>query len=318
MRIFGIKAAMAVATFAVMAPAIAAAAPPDVWGSAVYLTSRNCNGIASGADCLGAANPNIHIVQDQFDGGAGVASHAAMAVTTGGLDRASVTWGALDLPVIKASVTTGADNRNNTNSYGYQSFVYTGAAATPFALTSTLDFTSSAAPVMAGLAQTDPPLEVGGEGYAFVRFGLMDPGVVTGLVTAQDIFNYGFGADCGSAGVLGVAQYRYATAGGGAGGGSLTLDTACGGGALTLTPGEEFLVFLLEQTPANRGGFVDASHTLRLALADSLTDEQQATIRAGLVSARDSVPEPQAWALLILGFAGVGASLRRRRAVLAA
>ena len=222
----------------------------------------------------------------------------------------------------------GLDNRNNTDSYGYgygygygyQSFVYTGPDSL-FALTATLDFTSSASPVAASMPQGNEIPEIAGEGSVFVRIGLMDTSAVAGLVSAMDILNYGFTSGCGTAGIYCVASYDFATAAGGAGGGSLTLDRGCDGAAFTLTSGTEFVVFIFEQTPTNRGGFVDASHTLRLGLADSLTADQQATLIGGLVSAQSAAPEPATWALTILGFGGVGAvlrSARRKRAAIAA
>ena len=107
----------------------------------------------------------------------------------------------------------GLDNRNNTNSYGYQSFVYTGPDSL-FALTATLDFTSSASPVAASIPQGN---EIAGEGSVFVRIGLMDTSAVAGLVSAMDILNYGFTSGCGTAGIYGVASYDFATAAGGAG-----------------------------------------------------------------------------------------------------
>ena len=284
------------------------------------VTSRDCHGIPGAQDCLGDTNPNIRIVQQGIDGGRGLAAHQSLAPVNGGFAEAAVTYGDLDLPVIRAQAIAGLDNRNNTNSYGYQSFVFTGPDSL-FALTATLDFTSSASPVAASIPQGNEIPEIAGEGSAFVRIGLMDTSAVAGLVSAMDILNYGFTSGCGTAGIYGVASYDFATAAGGAGGGSLTLDRGCDGAAFTLTSGTEFVVFIFEQTPTNRGGFVDASHTLRLGLADSLTADQQATLIGGLVSARSAAPEPASWALTILGFGGVGAvlrSARRKRAAVVA
>lgn len=304
--------------FGGVASSVSATVPPDVWGSAVFLTSRNCNGVAAADNCLGATNPNPRIVQSVRDGGAGVGASAALSPTAGGFEKASVTYGDLDLPVIKAYAQAGVDNRNNTNSIGYQSFVYTGAAATAFALTATLDFTSSGAPVAAAIPQGGSVPEIAGEGYVFVSVGLLDPASVVGLVTATDIINFGFGSQCGDAGVIGRAQFRFASAAAGAGGGMLTLSTGCDGNPIMLTPGQQVLAFLLQQTPTNRGGFVDATHTLTLGLGDTLTAEQKNVLVASLISARSAVPEPASWAMLISGFGLAGMALRRRRTLVAA
>ena len=56
-------------------------------------------------------------------------------------------------------------------------------------------------------------------------------------------------------------------------------------------------------------------HTLDLFYADRHT--VQAVLRFDVMGAdlRDSVPEPATWAMMILGFGGVGAMMRRRRPV---
>ncbi len=299
------------------ASAVSATAPPDIFGAAVYLTSRNCNGVAAGDNCLGATNPNIRIVQSVRDGGAGVGASTSLSPTAGGYEKSTVSYGALDLPVIRAYAQAGADNRNNTNSYGYQSFVYTGAAATAFALTATLDFTSSGAPVAAATPMDVAAPEVAGEGFTYVSIGLLDPSAVTGLVTATDIINFGFSNACGDPGVIGRVDFRFASPAAGAGGGMLTLSTGCDGNPIMLTPGQEILAFLLQQTPTNRGGFVDATHTLTLGLGNDLSAAQKTALLDGLISARSAVPEPASWAMLITGFALAGTAMRRRRAVAA-
>ncbi len=143
---------------------------------------------------------------------------------------------------------------------------------------------------------------------------IWDPSVLAGLTTAGDIFNNAFLADCSTAGVLAVGQMSGPLSGGPAG---ISVTTsACGGGPLTLTTGEEVLAVAGLQLPVNRGGFADASHTYITTLGSDLSADDKAILVAGLHSGESllAVPEPTAWALMITGFFGLGSLLRRRRA----
>ena len=313
----GLLGAVAIAATAGLLPGVAtaASAAPAVWGTGVFLTSRNCNGVAAAVDCLGPANPNIRIRESIYGGGASTAANVSLAPVTGGSSRSRVTFGALDLPVIKAGAFAGADNRNNSNSVGYQQFTYTGAAGTPFGLTASFDYTSSGAPSLAGLGADDRAPEIGGEGSGFLRIGLIDPSAVTGLVTAQDVFNFGFGGACGDPGVFGFAGMRLFSSAAGLSSGSLTLATGCDGNPLFLTPGQSFVVSMLLQTPSNRGGYFDATHTVRLGLDPTLSDAVKQALANSLNSA---IPEPASWAMMVAGFGLAGAVMRRRRVLAAA
>ena len=302
------------------ATAALAQAAPASWGSAAFLTARNCNGLAGNVDCLGAANPDIRIKQSLYDGGAGVSTNATLSPPAGGLAVSNITYGAFDLPIIKAGAWAGADNRVNSNSIGYQSFAYSGPAATPFSLTANFDFTSSgAAQYLAGQAiNPNAPNEFGGEGFGFLRVQIFDSALFPSLTTAQDIFNFGFTSACGDPGVIGEASVSLASLAAGAGSGALTLDRTCGGGALTLAPSSNFVVAMLLQTPTNRSGFFDATHTVTLGLSDTIAPEVRQTLERSLVSALSAVPETSTWTMLIAGFGLIGASLRRKRALAAA
>jgi len=73
------------------------------------------------------------------------------------------------------------------------------------------------------------------------------------------------------------------------------------------------------QLQVNRGGFADSTHTFTTELDPTLSDAARAALTAGLVSGRSilGVPEPETWALMMLGFFGVGGALRRRRGLAA-
>jgi hypothetical protein len=67
----------------------------------------------------------------------------------------------------------------------------------------------------------------------------------------------------------------------------------------------------------NRGGWVDASHTFVMKLDSALPQDVRENLIANLQST-GGVPEPASWAMMILGFFGLGEALRRRRALAAA
>jgi hypothetical protein len=288
----------------------ALAQTPANWGSAAFLTRRSCNGLAPSVNCLGRFNPNVRITESLYAGGPGVSTNASITPMGGGSAQSSITYGALDMPVIRAGSFSGADNRLNSNSIGYQSFTYTGAAATPFSLTALYDFTSSGASLALN-AQIGN--ELGGEGYGFLRLQVFDAALFPTLLTARDIFDFGFNSQCGDAGVLSAASMSLSTAAAGPGNGSLSMGAACSGGALTLTPGAQFIVAMLLQTPSNRGGFFDATHTVTLGLSQDLPPDVRDSLNQSLVSGLSAaVPEPATWAMMILGFGIIGGALRRR------
>ena len=311
------RVSRAALVFGLCLPGAAQAAAPTVWGTGTYLTSRNCNGVAAGENCLGPTNPNLRIQQGVYDGGASTGTNVALDPATGGHIQSVVTFGALDLPVIKSGAWAGADNRNNSNSVGYQGFTYGGTAGTAFGLSANFDFTSSGSPASVTTSLEEPVPEIAGEGFGYLVLSLLDPSLLTGVVTAQDVFDFGFGRACGEAGVIGSASIRLGTLGAGPGAGSLTLGTDCAGNALYLAPGASFVVSMLLQTPSNRGGFFDATHTVTLGLDPTLSEEVRTSLAATLVSAQSLVPEPGSWAMMIAGFGLVGAMQRRWRSVAA-
>ena len=73
--------------------------------------------------------------------------------------------------------------------------------------------------------------------------------------------------------------------------GDNTLTTTLGAGCgIMLSPGEIFTVATWSQFAANRGGFVDASHTAGLKLSDSLSADQQQNLLSYLVAVSADAP----------------------------
>lgn len=307
-HLFAASAAAAGALALLPAPAQAAAGE---FGSAAFLSRRNCNAATPSSACdTSTRAPEVY-----NPGGAGQVVDISVVPSGGGILKAKVQFGQLDLPVIKAGAWSGADTRVGSTIVTYMHYKYTGASATPYALDGLVDWTTSGAPRAAAG-------EVGsfaGEGSGVALLWMLDAAIVPKFANAGQITSFppivGFG--CGGAGVLGFGQLNMAKATAGYHEGSIALNTACGGGALTLNPGQEFVIMAQFQSIANRGGFLDATNTIRVQLAEDLPEEVKATLREELVSARSLVPEPASWAMMIAGFGLVGAVARRRRAVAA-
>jgi hypothetical protein len=301
----------------------------QTYGSASESTYRDCSGVSATQACdgtgtgqgiratvlsggsLSTANSDLTLSGQTLPAPFGNPGTVTVP-SDGSYARSTVGFtSGLDLPVIHGSTysnPTGQD-RMNINSIGYQSYDYTGPSGVDFSLTGNLSIDNSSTD------GGDGTLPGGAIYTAYVA--IWDPSVLAGLTTAGDIFNSAFLADCSTAGVLAIGEMSGPLSGGPA---SISVTTsACGGGPLLLTTGEEVLAVAGLQLPVNRGGFADASHTYLTTLGSDLSADDKEILVAGLQSGESilGVPEPAAWALMLSGFFGMGSMLRRRRAALA-
>ena len=304
---------------AALAAASPAAATPG-FGSAAENTYRDC-GAAGPSDPCDGQRPGQQIILKPITGGVSSGANTMLSLPDGSYANSSVGFGAFDLPVIHGETFAAGNNRMNVNAFGYQTYTYTGDGTTPFSITGSLHIVdSSTNGVPDGAPDPDFPgqtllggvLPNGAIGLGYV--GIWDSAIVSSFTDAQSIFDNLFLAQCGTAGVLGVGMISQSLPGG-----ETTLSattSACAPGALTLTPGQEVLVVAGLQLPVNRGGFVNALHTFTTELDPTLPPEVRENLREHLISGLDilGVPEPGTWALMLLGFGGAGAALRRRRA----
>jgi hypothetical protein len=240
----------------------------------------------------------------------GVGGTNALFVPGGNQAWSTVTFDPVtDLPIIRAYTSAPGNLRMNINTFAFQSYTYTGPVAASFSITSSLHIVDSSTNP-SGLALPN------GAGYTNY-IAVWDPVILSGLTSAQDLFDALFLAPCGTPGVFGVNQISIAPLTGGSFTSTLTT-TACTPGSLLLAPGQEVLVVAALQLPVNRGGFADATSTFTTRLGDDLSPEAKAQLAANLVSALDqgaivTVPEPATWAMMLGGFGLAGAALRRRR-----
>lgn len=273
-------------------------------GSASLLTARDCTGLGDEDLCaairpayirdyVGDVNRTITLDrQDPFDG--------RFVVRTD--------FDPDGLPIVKGGTWSGSATRINTNTIVYQSFLYSGPTV-PFSLVGDLTFDLSGHD---GLPGPGSESEAAGEGGLFVAMSLMDPSIVEGLASAEDIFNSVFVRPCGQAGVYAFTAYGHDSGAAGPQSFTLRLDRSCNDQRIFLTTGHEFVLGISLQTPSNRGGYSDVTNTLRVQYDPDLPPEVIEILRQSIETAAP-VPEPGALALLGLGLMGAGLARRRTR-----
>ena len=281
------------------------AAVVNAHGVMTLASLRNCGGATDAQECPGGQRLRPFAI----DGGIWKTTAASGYVETRdiaqtgsfGRGEAELNGDGLYLPTLHAVSSSGTDARVNGSALGFTTFTYAGDAPQAFSLKSTLSVDDS-------LASPDNPLLPGG---AFVSFyvGIFDAAEFQAnfLDFGSNSINAGPGYGCGTPGLLGYG-YGEPTAKGGSFEVSITTE-ACEGASLTLTKGQQVVAYTNLSMFTNRGGYLDALHTMRTELDPSLGSDAIANLKQNLVS---GVPEPTSWALMIGGFGFVGAISRRR------
>jgi hypothetical protein len=276
-------------------------------GSAVLVTGRDCGSKTATQSCSG---PGTTLFYTDVEGGPGQGISISDTSPSGNAAASSITFSSGALPIIHQSDASDAHTRVNVNAFAYNSFVYNGDAPTLLSYAGDLHIEDSSGAPLGNYNWA------GGAGdFAYVA--IWDPSLVAGIYGPQDVFNNGItGYDCSTPGVLGYGETGPSALTGGEQ--FIHIATAaCSPGSLTINPGQVILAVEFLQTPVNRGGWVDASHTFVMKLDSALPQDVRENLIANLQST-GGVPEPASWAMMILGFFGLGEALRRRRALAAA
>jgi hypothetical protein len=287
----------------VPAPVLAAAGD---FGSAAFLSRRDCGAIAANADCMAVPPPRL---ETYIPGGPGKTVSSTVFPGGGGRLEAQVQYGQLDLPTIKAGAWAGAGTRVGSTVSSYMHYRYAGPSRTVYALDALVDWKTSGAPLQLAIGSG----EYAGEASGVALLWMFDAASFPRFTGAGQITDFTINKTCGSAGVMAFGELPMTRATAGYHEGRIGLSSACGGGALMLNPGQEFVIMAVFQSVANRGGYMDATNTFRVQLAEDLPEEAKGLLQETLVSARSVVPEPASWAMMIAGFGLVGAMARRRR-----
>ena len=297
--------------------AAGAAHADTVFGSSVIMTNRDCP--TNVRSCVEADGPvGARLQPNQFAGGYGVGLSKSAALLGGASGASEVTFGAEALPSVKVASFSGAATRTGVSATAFRAFTYTGDAAIDFALVGQLHFLTSGH-ALSQFAYDD----LAGDGHLFVLLSLIRVSDVTAAVgpgdTGADIVNSSLGFEDCDSGALASTSYSAKGLSAGEFNASLNLSQACGGGAIVLHKGDSFAIQATLQAISNRGGYTDALHTFNVQYDDAHTyvDGTQQSVGAGFlartVADGAAVPEPATWAMLIVGFFGAGAAVRRRR-----
>lgn len=191
-------------------------------------------------------------------------------------------------PVLKASASSEAGKRLNTNSIALQRYVYSGSDPTTRTFAGTVTYSQ--------LSTGTYPEHVGSGIYAALEVFTLSTPTISVAPTSADNFSMLFGGFRSLTGFssLGTADFSDPTSNS-AGSGTL-------GVTITLNPGNAVWIWALVQTPATNGGWVDSSHTFVTAWDSP----------AGLTPTVTAVPEPGALALFLVGGAALIGVVRRR------
>ncbi len=262
---------------------------------------------ASGTDCvLTAANRTSRVVV----GGAVGSLSSASVLPSGATLSANVTYGNDMLPTIRAGTFSGLQSRDATSVLALRAYTWTGDAIN-LALSGSMHFFKGTA---------DVPGETFDRSYLGLSLFMLPASVFTGYTASSRAIDFIIDPALNPQGCgAGVTAFNFVSSTGlNPGEHSLPVDlsSACTGGSIRINPGDQFVIGVGMQAIANRGGWLDATHTFNLNydLANTTFVSNGAPVGASYLSANlAGVPEPATWGLMILGFGVIGGAMRSRR-----
>jgi hypothetical protein len=308
-----------------MAASSAPAKADDLYGSAAIITNRSCSTSIATCTVDGAFAPGVVRLQpNQLYGGYQSQGSESASLLGGASAAGEVAFGADYLPTLRVGAWAGDETRTGMTITSFRAFTYTGDQAIDLALTGQLHFIGSG-----DVAGPEGGADFAGDGTLNMAFSILrvstvaaafGPGSDANSIISNSDIDF---ADCGGSGVVAAGGYNSAGVGAGEHTQAIGLSSTCGGGAITLNKGDSFVVVASLQAIANRGGFIDATHTFTVQYdaAHTYYSGTQDSVGEGFFSQNivngAAVPEPASWALMIGGFGLTGGLLRRRRGRLA-
>lgn len=317
----------AVALAGTMVSGQAVAQTQTGYGSAIIETLRNCPFNSPGVACDGRGSGQ-GIAARRDDGGEGKSAAVTLAPGGGNSAIGAVTFTGFGFPQMRASVTAGAAQRMATSLYAFQSYTYTGTTALSLELYADFHINNSSTDNQNG---SMPGGAIASTSFAiwrtadFYRFAESDySGGTTGFSTASSLYNQGYifgsmdclGLEDGSPTPLAINYQSQMLTGGEAHIG-VSQDACVNANpldeALTINPGDSFVVAVMAQVIANRNGFVDAMGTFNIGFSENMSQADVANFQANTSFATGAVPEPATWAMMMVGFGAIGGAMRYRR-----
>jgi len=171
-----------------------------------------------------------------------------------------------------------------------------------------------------------------GPGLGIVSAGLA---ITTSAILQPDVANqwfansmtpgyFGqFAATCGTTGALAIGAPASVSSGAGL---AVSVASCSGSDTYVLNPGDSFYLWARLAVLRSGAGFTDAGNTFEInfdplvaerdaeGFTDLIIEKKLIAADGGNFSVPDAaVPEPSAWALMLVGFGGLGAMIRRRR-----
>ena len=293
------------------AQAAGVAPTSPAYGAAIFVVGRDCSTVSPDLACT-KRNGATYVPYQHYEGGPGrTVQFSVKSDTNSNAAASTITFQKDALPEIKQSDTADLNTRVNVNAFAFNSFTYEGAGSTPLSYSASLHIVNSSGTPTSG--NYDLP---GGAGY-YAYIAIWDPSAVSDFLDAPDPFNNGYGNyACGDPGVLATGVIS-----GGLAGGDQSLSvttTSCSGSPVVVNHGQTVLAVAFLQTPVNRGGFVDASHTFTVGYDTTTLDTTTiSNLESSMSPGVAGAPEPAAWSLMIAGVGMIGAALRRRRMLVA-
>jgi hypothetical protein len=255
-------------------------------GTSEFVSIRNCTvaGV-SGCDSISS------ILFQQYGGLPGDSASSANVDEVGyGSSSGNVALsGVIGAPVLKGSSVSELGKRISSNSIALQRYVYTGDTPTTRSFGGTITYSE--------FSTGSYPSGPGGGINANIDIFTLPTSTIAIAPTAAANFNMLFSGLSSLSGYtsLGSANYNDQTSALNASG-NLSV-------AVTLNPGDSIWVWVILQTPATNGGWVDASHTFITAWSET----------SSLVPAVVAVPEFGAFGLWLAGGLSVAWVARQRR-----
>lgn len=251
--------------------ALAACDPSADYGGRFVLSIRDCTTVPDEDSCAATTSP----IEFYLEYCLGLQVNESISLPGFGSADGTVQYnGPASLPTIRQTAITTDDSRNGSTVDSWQVYTYGGAGPIILPIVGNLSYDYS------GGNGTSSGIN---NGWFVVSLLVLDGDMVDVADFLQSYSGYRLSqASCGDEGFFGlpdgaiIAQDGHITYGGSAGAAAFTLDVSkrCDDQTdVMVDTGDSFIVAALSQAIADRGGYVDMSHTLAVTFAEDTPPE---------------------------------------------